>query len=66
MYVLILIFFFRFEKMVVFEPCNFASNMAYYFMASGVCEYRYWFLPAPFVNALVEGSAGLAAGQPRF
>ena len=52
--------------MVVFEPCNFASNMAYYFMASGVCEYRYWFLPAPFVNALVEGSAGLAAGQLRF
>jgi hypothetical protein len=47
----------------VYEPCNFASNMAYYYMASGVCEYRYWFLPKPFTNALVEGSAGLAAAS---
>jgi len=56
----------RFKDITIYEPCNFASNMAYYYMASGVCEYRYWFLPKPFTRALVESSTGLAVGSSFF
>jgi len=53
----------RYENLEIIEPCNVASNIAYYFMAQGVCEYRYWSLPRDTVISLVEASANLAAGS---
>ena len=62
-FVSIIELFFRHEKLLIIEPCNSASNIAYYYMATGVCEYRYWSLPATTVTALVEVSANLATGK---
>ena len=30
------------EKMVIYEPCNYASNVAYYHSATRVCDYPDW------------------------
>ena len=30
------------EKMIIYEPCNYVSNVAYYHSATRVCDYPVW------------------------
>jgi len=30
------------DKMIIYEPCNYASNVAYYHSATRVCDYPDW------------------------
>jgi hypothetical protein len=30
------------EQIVIFEPCNYASNVAYYHAATRICDYPDW------------------------
>jgi len=53
----------RYNNIMLYEPCNFASNLAYYEMSKAVCEYAHWTLPPASVRALIQSSAGLAAGS---
>lgn len=32
----------RFGDMVVYEPCNYASNIAYFHSMTRLCDYQYW------------------------
>ena len=49
--------------LVVFEPCNFASNLAYYELSTAVASYRAWRLPRSTVRALGQSAAALALGS---
>jgi hypothetical protein len=33
---------FRFGDLVVYEPCNYASNIAYFHSMTRLCDYQYW------------------------
>jgi hypothetical protein len=47
----------------VFEPCNFASNIAYYHMNIALARYDKWVLSHSTVRGLAQASAGLALGS---
>jgi len=47
----------------VFEPCNFASNIAYYHMSIALARYKQWALSPSVVRGLSQASAGLALGS---
>jgi hypothetical protein len=49
--------------MVVFEPCNYASNVAYYHAATRICDYPDWSVDDETVNAHKRSFATLAMGS---
>ena len=51
------------EKMQVFEPCNYASNVAYYHAATRICDYPDFSIDATNQNALKKSFATLAMGS---
>lgn len=55
--------FFGKEKMIVYEPCNYSSNIAYYHAATRVCDYPNWGVDDVQVNALKRSFATLAMGS---
>jgi len=48
------------EKMTVYEPCNYVSNVAYYRSATRICDYQDWTIDTKQVNALKRGFSTLA------
>ena len=53
----------HYQKLLVLEPCNFASNIAYYHMNIALASYDRWALSPPTVRGLAQASAGLALGS---
>lgn len=54
----------RQSGLLVYEPCNYASNIAYYQMVIGLASPRHqWSLKEEEVRALGQASAGLALGS---
>jgi len=51
------------QTLLVFEPCNFASNIAYYHMNIALASYHKWALSPAVVRGLAQASAGLALGS---
>ena len=51
------------QSLLVYEPCNFSSNIAYYQMNIAIASYRHWTLPSYVVRSLAQTSAGLALGS---
>jgi len=51
------------QNLLVFEPCNFASNIAYYHMNIALARYNQWVLPQSVVRGLAQASASLALGS---
>ena len=50
------------EKVLVYEPCNYASNIAYYHSALRACDYN-WTIDATHAQAMKRGFATLGAGS---
>jgi hypothetical protein len=51
------------EKMIIYEPCNYASNIAYYHAATRICDYPNWNVDDVQINALKRSFATLAMGS---
>ena len=51
------------QSLLVFEACNFASNLAYYQLVVALASYPGWSLPRPVLQGLAQTSAGLALGS---
>ena len=49
--------------MLIMEPCNYVSNVAYYHSTVRLCEYPDWNFPVEYRRALKRGFATLAAGS---
>merc|ERR1712183_505007 len=52
-----------YQNLLVFEPCNFASNIAYYHMNIALARYDQWVLSHSVVRGLAQASASLALGS---
>jgi hypothetical protein len=55
--------YFGAEKMIIYEPCNYASNLAYYHSTTRVCDYPNWSVDDVQINALKRSFATLAMGS---
>ena len=45
-----------FHNITVYEPCNYASNVAYFHVVTQICAHKpLWFLPYDHVKALLQG-----------
>mmetsp|Transcript_26570 Transcript_26570/g.71212 ORF Transcript_26570/g.71212 Transcript_26570/m.71212 type:complete len:284 (+) Transcript_26570:71-922(+) len=51
------------DKIGIYEPCNSASNLAYYRTAIGVCDHDGWAMPATSQQALIQSYTHLAMGS---
>ena len=52
--------------MLIFEPCNTASNFAYYHMVTGMARKRRWQLQPAVVRGLAQSAAALCLGSAAF
>ena len=51
------------QSLLVFEACNFASNLAYYQLNTALASHQRWNMPRQVVRGLAQSSAGLALGS---
>jgi len=51
------------EKMTVYEPCNYVSNVAYYRSATRICDFPDWSIDSKQISALKRGFSTLAMGS---
>jgi len=51
------------DNMVVYEPCNYVSNVAYFRSAVRVCNYANWTASTEEINAVKRGFITLAMGS---
>jgi len=51
------------EKMFIQEPCNYASNLAYYHSTTRICDYPEWSIQTDQIKALKRSYATLALGS---
>lgn len=50
-------------NMEIYEPCNYASNVAYYHSATRICDYPDWTIDEVNQNAFKQSFATLAMGS---
>jgi hypothetical protein len=51
------------EKMIIYEPCNYASNVAYYHSATRICDYPDWSVDDDQIKGQKRAFATLAMGS---
>jgi hypothetical protein len=51
------------DNMIVYEPCNYVSNVAYYRSATRICDYPNWTLPNEYILEFKRGFTTLAMGS---
>ena len=44
----------EYHSIGIYEPCNYASNLAYYHMVTMICDNQEWSLPAEYTKAMVQ------------
>lgn len=49
--------------MIVYEPCNYVSNVAYFRSVTRICDYPDWHVTDDFVREFKRGFATLAMGS---
>ena len=47
----------------IYEPCNYASNMAYYHVVTSICLYQDWSLPSSYTTAMAQSFTALTVGS---
>lgn len=52
--------------MVIYEPCNYVSNIAYYHSATRICDYPQWSIDSEDQKAIKRSFATLAMGSSFF
>ena len=50
-------------NMLVYEPCNFASNLAYYHAVTKICDYPHWSISEEMQQNGMRSFATLAMGS---
>ena len=48
----------EFHSIGIYEPCNYASNLAYYRVVTSICSYQQWSLPAEYQVAMAQAFTG--------
>ena len=48
----------EFHNIGIYEPCNYASNLAYYRVVTSICGYQQWSLPAEYQVAMAQAFTG--------
>ena len=51
------------DNMIIYETCNYVSNIAYYHGACRLCDYPNWTIGDDYVNAMKRGFSTLAFGS---
>ena len=54
------------ERMAIYEPCNYVSNVAYYHSATRICDYPEWHISGEDQKAIKRSFATLAMGSAFF
>lgn len=49
--------------MIIYEPCNYVSNVAYYRSATRICDYPLWTLSDDYIREFKRGFVTLAMGS---
>ena len=52
-----------FGDVLIYEPCNYASNVAYYKAATRICDNENWSIEEEKVNAIKRGFLALGVGS---
>ena len=53
----------EYHNIGIFEPCNYASNVAYYHVVTSICSYQDWSLPSPYTLAMAQSFTALTVGS---
>jgi len=53
----------KYGNIPIWEPCNYASNIAYYHTVIEHCAKQTWSMPPESVNAIIKSYASLGAGS---
>jgi len=51
------------DNMIVYEPCNYVSNVAYYHSATRICDYPLWTLNEEYIKEFKRGFLILTMGS---
>jgi len=47
----------------IYEPCNYASNLAYYHVVTMICDNKEWSLPKEYTTAMAQAFTSLTVGS---
>merc|ERR1719348_1658993 len=53
----------EYKNIGIYEPCNYASNLAYYHVVTMVCEHTEWNLPKDYQLAIAQTFTALTVGS---
>lgn len=51
------------DGIIIYEPCNYVSNVAYYHVSTQMCDYSKWNFADSLVDAMIQSFAHLAYGS---
>ena len=49
-----LVFYFSYHNISIYEPCNYASNLAYYHVVTSICAYQDWSISDQYRLAMAQ------------
>ena len=52
------------RSLLIYEPCNTASNFAYYHLVTALARRKYWLMGRPSTRALAQVSVHLNCTEP--
>ena len=53
----------EYHNIGIYEPCNYASNVAYYHVVTSICSYEGWSLPSSYTLAMAQSFTALTVGS---
>ena len=53
----------EYHNISIYEPCNYASNVAYYHVVTSICDYSDWSLSSPYQLAMAQSFTALTVGS---
>jgi len=53
----------EYHSIGIYEPCNYASNLAYYHVVTMICDNTDWSLPREYTDAMAQAFTSLTVGS---
>jgi len=53
----------EYHNIGIYEPCNYASNLAYYHVVTMICDHQEWNLPIDYQLAMAQAFTSLTVGS---
>ena len=53
----------EYHSIGIYEPCNYASNVAYYHVVTSICDYQDWSLSSSYQLAMAQSFTALTVGS---